>query len=216
MNKGMMKSKNKIMLITLGCIGAVFLIIILIGAMNPGRESLPSVDTITVTKGDVTQEVDASGSVESEQKKTFFSPINGEVQTMSAGTGDTVEEGQAIIGFNLESLESENQKAELNVRSGQLEMQDAQQQAADAASRQAQAQARIPELEAQALRAVLQPPADQLLGGGLDLLFHDLGADVFLFDLLDALSPPHGAGTPEHPGPVPYAADISDGRVVIS
>ena len=149
MNKGMMKSKNKIMLITLGCIGAVFLIIILIGAMNPGRESLPSVDTITVTKGDVTQEVDASGSVESEQKKTFFSPINGEVQTMSAGTGDTVEEGQAIIGFNLESLESENQKAELNVRSGQLEMQDAQQQAADAASRQAQAQARIPELEAQ-------------------------------------------------------------------
>ena len=149
MNKGMMKSKNKIMLITLGCIGAVFLIIILIGAMNPGRERLPSVDTITVTKGDVTQEVDASGSVESEQKKTFFSPINGEVQTMSAGTGDTVEEGQAIIGFNLESLESENQKAELNVRSGQLEMQDAQQQAADAASRQAQAQARIPELEAQ-------------------------------------------------------------------
>ena len=149
MNKGMMKSKNKIMLITLGCIGAVFLIIILIGAMNPGRESLPSVDTITVTKGDVTQEVDASGSVESEQKKTFFSPINGEVQTMSAGTGDTVEEGQSIIGFNLESLESENQKAELNVRSGQLEMQDAQQQAADAASRQAQAQARIPELEAQ-------------------------------------------------------------------
>lgn len=74
----------------------------------------------------------------------------------------------------------------------------------------------IPELEAQTLRAVLQPPADQLLGGGLDLLFHGLGAGVFLFDLLDALSPPHGAGTPERPGPVPYAADISDGRVVIS
>ena len=59
-------------------------------------------------------------------------------------------------------------------------------------------------------------PADQLLGGGLDLLFHGLGAGVFLFDLLDALSPPHGGGTPERPGPVPYAADISDGRVVIS
>ena len=74
----------------------------------------------------------------------------------------------------------------------------------------------IPELEAQALRAVLQPTADQLLGGGLDLLFHGLGAGVFFFDLLDALSPPHGGGTPERPGPVPYAADISDGRVVIS
>ena len=95
-------------------------------------------------------------------------------------------------------------------------LEGAQQQAADAASRQAQAQARIPELEAQALRAVLQPTADQLLGGGLDLLFHGLGAGVFFFDLLDALSPPHGGGTPERPGPVPYAADISDGRVVIS
>ena len=121
MNKGMMKSKNKIMLITLGCIGVVFLIIILIGTMNPGRESLPSVDTITVTKGDVTQEVDASGTVESEVKKTFFSPVNGEIQTMNVQVGDTVQAGQGIIGFDLEALEEENQKAELNVRSGQLE-----------------------------------------------------------------------------------------------
>ncbi len=71
----------------------------------------------------------------------------------------------------------------------------------------------IPELEAQTLRAVLQPPADQLLGGGLDLLFHGLGAGVFLFDLLDALSPPHGAGTPERPGPflTPPPSSQTDG-----
>ena len=137
------------MLITLGIVAAAIIIIGVIGVRGQGNESVPTVETIAVTKGNVTQEVEASGNVESEQKKTFFSPINGEIQTMPVETGDTVEAGQAIIGFNLENLESENQKAELNVRSGQLQLEDAQQQAADAASKQAEAQARIPELENQ-------------------------------------------------------------------
>ena len=42
---------------------------------------------------------------------------------MPVEAGDTVEAGQPIIGFNLETLESENQRAELNVRSGQLSLQ---------------------------------------------------------------------------------------------
>ena len=149
MKKGIWKSKNGIMLITLGIVVVMVIIIAVIGGMKQGNESIPTIETIAVTKGNVTQEVEASGNVESEQKKTFYSPVNGEVQTMSAETGDTVEAGQVIIGFNLETLESENQKAELNVRSGQLELADAQQQAADAAAKQAEAQARIPKLEAQ-------------------------------------------------------------------
>lgn len=149
MKRGIWKSKNGIMLITLGVVVVMIIIIAVIGGMNQGGESIPVIETVTVKKGNVTQEVEASGNVESEQKKTFFSPVNGEIQTMSVEIGDTVEAGQGIIGFNLETLESENQKAELNVRSGQLEMEDARQQAADAAAKQADAQARIPELEAQ-------------------------------------------------------------------
>ena len=75
----------------------------------------------------------------------------------------------------------------------------------------------IPELEAQTLCAVLQSPVDESFWDGFDLLFQVLCAGMLLLDLLDALSPPHGAGTPERPGPVLYAAAIvSDGRVVIS
>ena len=149
MKKGILKSKNGIMLITLGVVVIMVILIAVIGSMNQGGESVPTIETVAVTKGNVTQEVDASGNVESEQKKTFFSPVNGEIQTMPVEAGDTVEAGQPIIGFNLETLESENQRAELNVRSGQLELADAQQQAADAAAKQEEAQARIPELEAQ-------------------------------------------------------------------
>ena len=134
MKKGILKSKNGIMLITLGVVVIMVILIAVIGSMNQGGESVPTIETVAVTKGNVTQEVDASGNVESEQKKTFFSPVNGEIQTMPVEAGDTVEAGQPIIGFNLETLESENQRAQLNVRSGQLELTDAQQQAADAAA----------------------------------------------------------------------------------
>lgn len=149
MKKGKMKTKNGIMLITLGIIAAAIVVIAVIGNLSTPKETVPAVETVAVKKGDVTQEVDASGTVESEVKKTFFSPVNGEIQTMNVQVGDTVQAGQGIIGFNLEALEEENQKAELNVRSGQLELQDAQQQANEAQAKVADAQARIPELEAQ-------------------------------------------------------------------
>lgn len=150
MNKGRLKSKNKIMLITLGAIAAALVVIAAIGtAAGGGQETVPTVETVAVKKGSVTQEVDASGTVESEIKKTFFSPVNGEIQTMNAQVGDTVQAGTGIIGFNLEALEEENQKAEMNVRSGQLDLQDARQQASEAQAKVADAQARIPELEAQ-------------------------------------------------------------------
>lgn len=149
MKKGMMKSKNAVMFITLGILVVAIVIIAVIGSLaGGGQESLPAVQTIPVTKGDVTQEVDATGNVESEQKKTFYSPVNGEIQIMPVETGDSVEAGQNIISFNLENLESENQKAELNVRSGQLDLQDARQQAGEAQAKQAEAAAKVPDLEA--------------------------------------------------------------------
>ena len=107
MKKGILKSKNGIMLITLGVVVIMVILIAVIGSMNQGGESVPTIETVAVTKGNVTQEVDASGNVESEQKKTFFSPVNGEIQTMPVEAGDTVEAGQPIIGFNLETLERE-------------------------------------------------------------------------------------------------------------
>lgn len=48
----------------------------------------------------------------------------------------------------------------------------------------------VPELEAQALCAVLQSPADHLSGRGLDLLLLALGAGMLLLYFLDGLSPP--------------------------
>ena len=150
MKKGITKSKNMIMLITMGVIVLAIGLIALIGSMNSkGKDAAPSVEVVSVGTGNVTQEVDATGNVESEQKKTFYSPVNGTIQTMTAEAGDSVDAGKSIIGFNLEDLEAENQEAQLTARSGELDIKDAQEQASAAANKVAEAQAAIPGLESQ-------------------------------------------------------------------
>lgn len=82
MKKGITKSKNMIMLITIGVIVLAIGLIALVGSMNSkGKDAAPSVEVVSVGTGNVTQEVDATGNVESEQKKTFYSPVNGTIQT---------------------------------------------------------------------------------------------------------------------------------------
>lgn len=150
MKKGITKSKNMIMLITIGVIVLAIGLIALIGSMNSkGKDAAPFVEVVSVGTGNVTQEVDATGNVESEQKKTFYSPVNGTIQTMTAEAGDSVDAGKSIIGFNLEDLEAENQEAQLTARSGELDIKDAQEQASTAANKVAEAQAAIPGLESQ-------------------------------------------------------------------
>lgn len=150
MKKGITKSKNMIMLITMGVIVLAIGLIALIGSMNSkGKDAAPSVEVVSVGTGNVTQEVDATGNVESEQKKTFYSPVNGTIQTMTAEAGDSVDAGKSIIGFNLEDLEAENQEAQLTAKSGELDIKDAQEQASTVANKVAEAQAAIPGLESQ-------------------------------------------------------------------
>lgn len=148
MKKEVLKNKNVVMLITIGVIVLAIVAIALIGSMAGGeKDAKPSVEVVSVKTGNVTQEVDATGNVESEIKKTFYSPVNATIQTMTVESGDSVEAGKNIIGFNLENLEAENQKAELSLKSGKLDMQDAQEQANQAAGKVADAQAAIPGLE---------------------------------------------------------------------
>ncbi len=142
------KNKNMIMLITLGLIIVVLVILAIIGKTRKGSQSTDSVvDVISVKKGDVSQKIEASGNVESEWKKTFYSPVNATIETMTVEAGDSVELGQKLITFNVDNLESENQTAELTAKSGKLEMEDAQEQAKKADSKIEKAKAEIPSLE---------------------------------------------------------------------
>lgn len=145
-----LKNKNTVMLITLGIVAVVLVLLAIIGNMRKGGKGTePVVEVISVEKGDVRQEIEASGNVESEWKKTFYSPVNATIENMTVEAGDSVEAGQKLIAFNVDNLEADNQKAELTARTGKLELEDAQEQANQAASKVAEAKADVPKLEKQ-------------------------------------------------------------------
>lgn len=134
---------------------AIVIVIIGAAAFNNAKTSgeaameAMKVEAVTVEKGDVSETIETNGTVVSGEQKTFFSPVNAEVETAKFQTGDMVKEGQKLITFNLKDLEEQNQKAELTVKANQLGYQDSVNKSNEAAVKQAQAQAEASSLQGQ-------------------------------------------------------------------
>lgn len=108
-----------------------------------------AVAVVPVTTGDVQEYVDTSGTVESRNKKTFFSPVNATVKNLNFQRGDTVKAGDMLITFDLENLEKDNKKADLNVLSGKYGYQDSINKSNKAANDKADAASQVNSLQAQ-------------------------------------------------------------------
>lgn len=108
-----------------------------------------AVAVVPVTTGDVQEYVDTSGTVESRNKKTFFSPVNATVKNLNFQRGDTVKASDMLITFDLENLEKDNKKAELNVLSGKYGYQDSINKSNKAANEKADAASQVNSLQAQ-------------------------------------------------------------------
>lgn len=141
MNKGLSK-KSKILII---CIIAGALLIVgilaLVSSMMPQQEILPKVGAIAVENGEVKEQLDVTGVVRSMETKIFFSPVNAEIKEMDFETGDVISKGTKMIDFDTKDLEKNNEKAELNIRSGELDVADAVNQDSKNANKQATAAA---------------------------------------------------------------------------
>ena len=149
MKKGKKRTKKtKIMIgvaaVVIVCIG----VIAVFGKGSGTEETSASVEAVTAEVGDVTQEVDASGTVESNETKTYFSPVNAKIDKMDFEVGDSVKMGTQLITYNLEDLEKEDQKAELNQKSGELDYENTVKKSNKAVDKQAAAAASVDELQA--------------------------------------------------------------------
>ena len=114
--KNKKKSKKKII------IGAAVILVAaggirVVGQKNAAENQTPQVPVVTAGTGDVEEIVDASGTVGSEEEKTYYSPVNAELKTVSFSQGDVVKKGTKLIEFETENLEKDNQRAELNLKS---------------------------------------------------------------------------------------------------
>ena len=121
--KNKKKSKKKII------IGAAVILVAaggirVVGQKNAAENQTPQVPVVTAGTGDVEEIVDASGTVGSEEEKTYYSPVNAELKTVSFSQGDVVKKGTKLIEFETENLEKDNQRAELNLKSTRSDIKD--------------------------------------------------------------------------------------------
>ena len=118
-----------------------------VGQKNAAENQAAQVPVVTAETGDVEEIVDASGTVGSEEEKTYYSPVNAELKTVSFSQGDVVKKGTKLIEFETENLEKDNQRAELNLKSTRSDIKDTVNKSEKADKKQKDAKADVAELE---------------------------------------------------------------------
>lgn len=121
--------------------------IAVLGNTGKKEETLPRVEVVEAVPGEVQQVVEANGTVVSQEEKTYFSPANARVEEISFREGQTVKAGTALVEFNTKDLEREKKRAELNVKSGKLDMENTLNKSDKAVQKQKDASANAASLE---------------------------------------------------------------------
>ena len=119
------------------------------GSRNAAENAVPQIEVVKAVRDNVQQTVETSGTVVSEEQKTYFSPVNAKVDVSDVKEGETVKAGTKLIEFDQKDLEREEKKAELNVKSGKLDMQNTLNKSAEAVQKQQNAQGNAASLKQQ-------------------------------------------------------------------
>ena len=119
------------------------------GSRNAAENAVPQIKVVKAVRDNVQQTVETSGTVVSEEQKTYFSPVNAKVDVADVKEGETVKAGTKLIEFDQKDLEREEKKAELNVKSGKLDMQNTLNKSAEAVQKQQNAQGNAASLKQQ-------------------------------------------------------------------
>ena len=106
------------------------------GGMNSAETVIPQVETVAAVRDNVQQTVETTGTVASEEQKTYFSPVNAKVDVADLKEGETVKAGTKLVEFDQKDLEREAKKADLNVESGKLDMKNTLNKSAEAVQKQ--------------------------------------------------------------------------------
>ena len=94
-----------------GVIAAALVLFIVSRVLTPA--ALPVVMVRSAEKGTVKQTIDTSGTVKTEQQKTYFSPLAAKVEVCKVQEGDAVEAGQVLLTYDVQDLENRKKEAAL-------------------------------------------------------------------------------------------------------
>ena len=146
-------------------LGAVGLLVLAVVISNLTRKpSLPSVAVTPVTRGSVEQTLDTCGLVSSLSEKTYFSPVSANVAQLPVAVGDNVSAGDLIVGYDLDSIQEQVQKANLELTAARSGYHDSLNKSNEKADEYSQAKHDAEKLYAEAndLRSKVAGLKDQL------------------------------------------------------
>lgn len=94
-----------------GVIAVALVLFIVSRVLTPA--ALPVVMVRSAENGTVKQTIDTSGTVKTEQQKTYFSPLAAKVEACKVQEGDAVEAGQVLLTYDAQDLENRKKEAAL-------------------------------------------------------------------------------------------------------
>lgn len=82
--------------------------------------SVVFVEAQEATEGPIVQTVDTSGTIQSEESKTYFAPVSAKITALSVKEGGSIKKGDMLVTFDTSDLESQLEDAKLGARISEL------------------------------------------------------------------------------------------------
>ncbi len=106
------KKKRKKAPIIIAIIVVLFLVIKLISSVfTPPQMAV--VTTTKATRGELQDSVTATGTVESQEKKTIFANVSGKIEQVNFSLGDAVKSGDVLLSYDMEAMDQQLKQAQL-------------------------------------------------------------------------------------------------------
>lgn len=175
----MKKRKKKVIKIVAGVLVVVIIAGIFIGSRNQGTTAIP-VYTQQAFTGEISSELDTSGTVKAENTITYFAPTGTKIAGVQVQAGDVVKKGDMMVCFDEETLAYAQKQSELEQRISATDYSATVQTNQEQQAKLAQAQSDIASLEIQ--KENYEKYIDDLTNGITDvtaLRKADLYADIY-------------------------------------
>ncbi len=145
MNKN--KKKKWKMILPVAVVAMILLIVV---GKNSGKESTAlEVETAKVKKEDIKAVLETSGTIGSEDIRSYSSPVTAEVKEMNVQVGDMVKKGDYLITYDTASLEKSYTISELQSKAENAVNEKSLEMSAKGSTQAAEADASIQSLQGQ-------------------------------------------------------------------
>lgn len=145
MEKNNKKKKKWKMILPVAVV--VILVIVFVQKGKGSSEPVQEVETAKAEKGNITAELETSGTIGSEDMRTYSSPVNAEIATADLQVGKPVKKGESLITFNTASLEKSYNISQLQNKASDAANQKSLEMSAKGSEQAAQADARIQSID---------------------------------------------------------------------